>query len=64
MMFKINREWNYNLREVEDPAKYLWWSFFGISYQFFAVFSVLVLNTPLNPVLFVRNSQIEFLSLC
>ena len=27
-------------------------------------FSVFVLNTPLTPALFVRSSQIEFLSLC
>ena len=29
MIFKINREWKYNLRDVENPVKYLWWSFFA-----------------------------------
>ena len=28
-ILKINREWKYNLRDVEDPVKYLWWSFFA-----------------------------------
>ena len=28
-ILKINREWKYNLRDVEDPVKYLWWSIFA-----------------------------------
>ena len=27
-ILEINRKWKYNLRDIEDPVKYLWWSFF------------------------------------
>ena len=60
MMPKIDREWKHNLREVEDTVKYRWWNFFAK----IVIFSVFVLNTPLNRALFIRSSQIEYLSLC
>ena len=60
MMPKIDREWKHNLREVEDPVKYRWWNFFAK----IVIFSVFVLNTPLNRALFIRSSQIEYLSVC
>ena len=56
MMPKINREWEYNPREVGTLSNIHDRAFLR---KYLSVFSVFDQNTPLNPALFIRSSQTE-----
>ena len=56
MVRKINREWNIILERLGTLSNIHDGAFLQ---KYLSIFSVFVRNTPLNPALCVRSSQIE-----